>query len=239
MYGSTTPYYYKQRIESTLNFNRSSENAVTLAPPIHLEVSSQDNSFDCGVRTLLNLRKVLVNPRQFLDQPVEPTAQNICNERTRIHSFFNFCWNAVKQDRTSMDSGITLEDVAVESDGFNILEEDKSKSSIVDLNQDFKCTRETVDDYISLGADSEARSTTGSEYETDMFLTDGSISIKELYKYDRVKNIRRSTSWSELNETSGWQDNLRVKNSWINLPTGSKSALKERGWRCYHVLSLL
>ncbi|KNC80938.1 hypothetical protein SARC_06726 [Sphaeroforma arctica JP610] len=110
-----------------------------------------------------------------------------------------------------MDSNITLEDVAVESDSFHILEEDKSKSSVVDQNQDFKSTRETVDDYISLGADSEAISTTGSESETDMFLTDSSISIEELYEYDNDQNIRRSTSWSELNETSGWQDDFPSK----------------------------
>ncbi|KNC86390.1 hypothetical protein SARC_01485 [Sphaeroforma arctica JP610] len=110
-----------------------------------------------------------------------------------------------------MDNNTTLEDVAVESDGFHILEEDKSKSSVVDQNQDFESTRETVDDYISLSADSEARSTTGSESETDMFLTDGSIPIEELYEYDNDQNIQRSTSWSELNETSGWQDELPSK----------------------------
>ncbi|KNC73700.1 hypothetical protein SARC_13741, partial [Sphaeroforma arctica JP610] len=107
-----------------------------------------------------------------------------------------------------MDSNIKLEDVAVESDSFHILEENKSKFSVVDQNQDFESMRETVDDNISLSADSEARSTTGSGSETDMFLTDGSISIEELYEYDIDQNIRRSISWSELNETSGWQDDL-------------------------------
>ncbi|KNC78504.1 hypothetical protein SARC_09062 [Sphaeroforma arctica JP610] len=110
-----------------------------------------------------------------------------------------------------MDSSITFEDVAVESVSFHILDDDKSKSSVVDQNQDFESTRETVDDYISLSADSEARSTIGSESETYMFLTDVIISIEELYEYDNDQNIRRRTSWSELNETLGLQDDLPSK----------------------------